>query len=342
MLQLSKDTSTIIKGIAISMMLFLHLFNRNHTELCINLLHIGSTPFALWLTRACNPVSFFMLLSGYGLAYKYDKNEITPSYQAFRILHLYLHYWIVLAIFLTIGHYIVPESYPGSTSKLIKNALGWNSTYCDEMWFLFPYCLISLISLYIMQIIDRIGMKWAVIITAIIHIGTSYLISRYGTLFFTNMILYQPLLVLHLLFNFILGVALRRTSINLTWNGPKWIILVGIIIIIIVQCIVNTDASYIIYTPLMVILLGNLHYPKLLKTILIELGKKSLTIWMIHTWLAYYLFQPQVYSLKFPLFIFIALLAISYLISIPVIRTANYIYGLLPIQTGVKRKEKKR
>ena len=332
MLQLSKDNSTIIKGIAICMMLILHLFSCNRTDLCTNLLYIGDTPFALWLSHACNPVSFFLLLSGYGLAYKYEKGGLNPLHQATRILYLYLHYWIILALFLSIGHYLAPAKYPGSISTLIKNMLGWNTTYSGVMWFLLPYCLVSFASLYIIRIIDKIGLIWALAITACIQIGTSYLISRHGTLFFSNMWLYQPLLFFDFLFYFTVGVAFRRTSINLKWTGPKWIVPICIILIVIVQCVVDFDGAYMIYTPLMVILLGNLQYPQWLKGILMELGKKSMPIWMIHSWLSFTLFQPQVYSLKYPLLIFLGLLAVSYLLSIPVIWLANKIYGLLPIK----------
>lgn len=332
MLPLSKDNSTIIKGIAISMMLFIHLFAGNRTELCTNLLYIGNTPFALWLTRACSSVPFFLMLSGYGLAYKYEKNELTPSHQATRILYLYLAHWIVLGFFLILGHYMVPSSYSGSISTIIKNMLGWRSDFSSVMWFLFPYCLVSLFSLYIIKVIDRIGLIWSVIITACIYICTCYLISRHGHLFFTHMWRYQPLLFIHFLFFFTAGVALRRTSINLTWTGPKWIILIGIILIVIAQCIVDFDGASMIYTPLMIIFLGNLHYPKWIKTALIELGKKSMPMWMIHCWLSLYLFKPQFYSLKYPLFIFLGLIVASYLLSIPVLWLTNRIYGLLPIK----------
>ena len=60
MLTISKDRSTLIKGIVIIMMVFLHLFNGNHTDLCVNLLFIGDKPMAKWLTNACNPIDFFI------------------------------------------------------------------------------------------------------------------------------------------------------------------------------------------------------------------------------------------------------------------------------------------
>ena len=63
MLQLSKENSKVIKGIAILLMLFYHLFNYDNAEACINFFHMGGVPLASWLARACNPVAIFLLLS---------------------------------------------------------------------------------------------------------------------------------------------------------------------------------------------------------------------------------------------------------------------------------------
>lgn len=76
MLSISKDNSTLLKGIVIIMMIFLHSFNKNHTDLCTNLLYVGDLPFAKWLSNACGPVDFFILFSGYGLAYTYDQKGL--------------------------------------------------------------------------------------------------------------------------------------------------------------------------------------------------------------------------------------------------------------------------
>ncbi len=48
-----------------------------------------------------------------------------------------------------------------------------------------------------------------------------------------------------------------------------------------------------------------------------ELGHKSMAIWMIHTWFCCYLFREEVYSLKYPVFILGGVLIISYLTAIP-------------------------
>lgn len=72
MLYISKDHSILIKGIVILMMLFLHLFNFNRAAQCVNLVYVGDTPLAQFIAFACGPVGFFLMLSGYGLAYTHE------------------------------------------------------------------------------------------------------------------------------------------------------------------------------------------------------------------------------------------------------------------------------
>lgn len=51
---------------------------------------------------------------------------------------------------------------------------------------------------------------------------------------------------------------------------------------------------------------------------LTALGDHSMNMWMIHTWFCYYLFHSFIYSLTYPIAIFIVLTVISYLSSIVV------------------------
>lgn len=332
MLDISRDNSTIIKGIVIMMMVFFHLFGGSHMFLFTGLIHIGKVPLATWIAAACWPVSFFVILSGYGLAYKYEHGGISPSRQLTRVLRLYLHYWVVLAIFVTIGHFMVPADYPGSWGKFLENISGWDVNYNHEMWFLFPYCVVSVLSLYIIRLIERVGNLVAIVITTGIFLCTSYCISRYSTFLFHNMWAYQPLLCFHLLQAFTMGVALRRTKLQLNRPFPQWGVIGAIIIAVVLTCIKPHLVTYLVYVPLMVILLNHVHWSGWVKVVLTELGKKSMPIWMIHTWLAYYLFQPQVYSLKYAPLIFIAVMVACYLISIPVMWVAEKLYNLLPIK----------
>ena len=170
-----------------------------------------------------------------------------------------------------------------------------------------------------------------ILITAFIHLATSYGISRHGVLLFNNMVLYQPLLFFHLLYSFTLGVILKRLILNFQPTIPQWGIWIGIITSVFLMCIINFDGCYMIYTPIMVILFCHIRYPKIIKMGLIELGKKSMPIWMIHTWLAYYLFQSYIYLPRYPLLIFIGLMVASYILSIPIIWIVQRINKRIPL-----------
>lgn len=326
MLSMSKERSTIIKGIVILMMLFLHLFNGNNTDACQNLLYVGDMPLALWLTGACGPVGFFLLLSGYGLAYTYEKGGLGFAKQARRILRLYIHLWVILFVFLIIGHFMESNVYPGSLSKLIINATGWKTTYNAELWFLFPYAVVSLLSKYVIKVVDWLGNIKALLFAMMVHVITSFLISRYGTSFFYHqMLFYQPLLFFHFLYHFVTGVVLFRTKLNLQLDWATWQKLAAILVLVIIACIVRTSAYYIVYVPLMVVLFNSLPYPRWLERILLELGCKSMPMWMIHTWLCYYLFRNYLYALRYPSLIFLALVILSYAIAVPVMNLSRKI-----------------
>ena len=71
----SRAETNILKGVAIIMMLWLHLFLKesevgNYADFNLP----NGQPLAYFLTRLCTPVSFFLILSGYGLAYLYYNN----------------------------------------------------------------------------------------------------------------------------------------------------------------------------------------------------------------------------------------------------------------------------
>ena len=324
MLLISKDKSFLLKGVVIIMMVFLHLFNGNHTDLCINLLYVGDEPLAKWLSHACGPVGFFLLFSGYGIAYTYDKKGVTFLQQFRRILKLYIHYWIVLAVFLSIGWYMYPARYPDSWSRLLLNMTGWKTDYNFEMWFLFPYSLVSLTSRYIIRCIEKSGILFSVIVTAVINFGACYVISRYYSTFLKDYPLVSLMVVyLQFLYPFTVGVAFYRSRFQLNRQLPTWLVLMIMILLVALVATIDISVTYILYVPLLVYLLCHIRYPNWMKNVLMELGRKSMPIWMIHTWYCNYLFQEQVYSLKYPVFILGGVIVISYLTSIPVLWTAK-------------------
>ena len=318
MLEISRDKSILLKGIVITMMVFLHLFGKDNSESYASMFYVGDETFVKWLSNACGPVAFFVFLSGYGLASTYNMGNLGFVKQLRRIVKLYIHYWIVLAFFLFIGWCLYPDRYPGNLDRVLINMTGWKTNYNYEMWFLFPYSLVALTSKYIMQAIERIGYLKAVVISAVLYFCACYVISRYfSTNVIDNQFLSWCVVYIQFLYPFTIGTAFFHFRLHWKWKLPIWIILLIMVVSIAVVATINVSVTYIIYVPLMVFLLNQLSYPDWLKLVLMELGRKSMLIWMIHTWLCYYLFNEQVYALKYPALMLAATLFVSYLMAIP-------------------------
>lgn len=177
---MNKEQSVMLKGVAILMMLFLHLFNHPQIDaMCTPLLYIGSTPLVYFLSHAAHPVAIFLIISGYGLHYIYTKGQITIKGQIKKLCKLYIFYWLTLLIFVSIGHWIGKEGYPGDWETAVLNAIGLRSNYNTETWFLFPYALLSLSAFYLFKGMRKIGVPMSILTSGALYLASIYTISRY-------------------------------------------------------------------------------------------------------------------------------------------------------------------
>ena len=95
---MTKEQSTIIKGIAILMMLWGHLFvDVDLVQSLLNILpQISGKPFAIWIKSIMTPVPFFLFLSGYGLYIvnmKPDGDKRDTDASNIYILFFWLFFW---------------------------------------------------------------------------------------------------------------------------------------------------------------------------------------------------------------------------------------------------------
>ncbi|MCI6672300.1 MAG: acyltransferase [Prevotella sp.] len=180
-LQISKEHSQIIKGVAILMMLWLHLFNSESRLLSAGVsdLTIGGISLAYLFSKACNPVSIFIILSGYGLRISFLSGRLSIKNITKRLCYLYCFYWVTLALFVTIGAFISPDRYPKGVSELILNITSYSSSYNGETWFLFPYFCLNLTCLFLFKLQDKIGNIATLIASGLLYGIACYIISRY-------------------------------------------------------------------------------------------------------------------------------------------------------------------
>lgn len=75
---ISKERSQALKGCALFMMVFLHLFNQTaHLQTTFSLCEIDGVPLVNFMARGMGPVGFYLFLSGYGLYSVYKSKKLT-------------------------------------------------------------------------------------------------------------------------------------------------------------------------------------------------------------------------------------------------------------------------
>lgn len=328
---MSKEESTIIKGVAILLMLFLHLFNRtNLPELCHPLIYIGDQPLVHLLSRAANPVSFFIILSGYGLSFVYDKNNLSFPSQGRRLLKLYIHYWVILLVFVSIGHYVRPDAYPGSISKIIGNITSWNTSYNVEHWFLFPYAMLSLLAYPILKFMDKVGNARSLFLFFLISFISAYITSRYIAVYkLYDTILARVLTILGFLFAFGIGIMMHRVStvrpLRIKKLEGRSGLTIGLLLLLIsFRCLFKTGAFHTFYVFFFIMLFLHLPLHRNVRSFLVIMGEYSMPMWMIHTFFCNYLFKDFIFGFQYPLVIYLVLVGISLVCSIPIMKCANW------------------
>lgn len=238
-----------------------------------------------------------------------------------RILKLYVHYWVILVIFLFVGFYAFDRS-AGSLQTILSNFTGFQATYNGEIWFLFPYALLSLSSSWLFTFTDKFQTRYVLLVLFFVNLCTSFLISRYGEAFFyKNYWAYNPLLYFHLMFSFYIGaMTAKHQTINKISNSTTgllikkygWLLL---FVLIAFRLIFRTGAFHALYVYAFIIIFLNLKRHLFFDSVLAFLGKHSMNIWMIHSWFCYYLFKDFIYGFRYPIIILVVLLMTSILSS---------------------------
>lgn len=351
---MTKDETLMIKGVAILLMIFGHLFNQwDEVAHMHHLLTIDGEPLVKILMHLSSPMHIFLMAGGYGMYMVWKKGD-TNRWR--RIIKLIVHYWVILIVFLTLGHFLKPEIYPGRVSELVGNFLGINTSYNHEMWFLFPYIVLGLISPFIFRLTRKL--PWFILLPGVIFgylAYRAYFDSKGWWFVHVNFLTYNFYRLIQLIPSFIIGAVFARENFFelLKSNAAKipgikcwsWVALGTCLIL----CCMGI---YYAYPYTLVALLLIVPIPMAVKTVLISFGNRSMDMWMIHTWLCYYLFHDEIYGIGYPAAIFLVLTAITYVSAIVADGISGYILKKLyrarqetvvPVNEGLleKKEDKK-
>ena len=332
---MSKEQTSIFKGIAILMMLWLHLFNNpNIVDSCVPLFFIGNIPFVHLLTRICSPVEIFIILSGYGLHYVYRRGDLGFKKQGGRLLKLFSFYWLTLLIFVSIGSFVNPAKYPGDIWVVIGNVTSYSNSYNTETWFLFPYMLTSLTALWIFRIQSKLGNALSLVLSAILYFCSVYIISRY----IAPQKLYDSMLnhlvtYFEFFFPMVIGGWMHdlHERNKLKWKGMNNLKVAGILLVVIMLKLLFPKLLYgpIFAALFILIVLQFKNINDSVRQVLYFFGKYSMPMWLIHSYFCYYLFHDFIYGFRYPLIIYGVLLMVTMLVAIPLFKVHQHLYCLL-------------
>ena len=327
---MDKEQSTIIKGIAILMMLWYHLFGIDGLEqACTPLIYLNGKALVAYLSNATYPVTFFLILSGYGLTCIFKQKKLNVINQSKRLLKLYIHYWVILLVFVGLSVFVKPGMYAFDFLHILGNVTAIRCNYNGEAWFLFPYALLSLSAPITINYVYHLHHKKKIIVTAIIYaimfIAAKYLSNRLPENVVLNIIFIQYCYYVILLFYFTLGILLYRFLENKKQRNKNINYLLPIIILMGIKSMFKVTIADGLYAFTFIILFLKLSLHPYIKNGLHHLGRYSMPMWLTHTFFCVYLFPEFIYGFKYPLLIFTALVIITYLTSVPIIYISNFI-----------------
>ena len=172
---MTKEETQQLKGIAILMMVWLHLFGTNQEILdgCEKYIYLWNGDPLIYAMRkfARMCVVFYTFLGGYGLCKVWQRDngnlKSQPSARRSqtssnlrRVWRLMVNYWLVLLLFVGVAWWLHPETYPGGWNEFLKNLTALDCSYNDTLWFLLPYALLTLLAAPIMRLVMGLRGKW--------------------------------------------------------------------------------------------------------------------------------------------------------------------------------------
>ena len=313
---MSREQSAIIKGLAILLMLIYHLGNIKGISGLDNIFHAT-------LSRSSFPISYFMIISGYGLYLSYGKGRLSWSYLFKRTLRLYIAYWLVLAIFVFgIGTIVYPGKFTFTVKSVLLNLTGWRWDYCNITWFLLPYILVSLSSKWVFPLFDRLGNVISLIVAAGLYVSSSFLISRYFDPWLNDhYAVYHVILWAQTLLTFTIGAVMAKlivTGKKITWDklqGCNALVILLIVAEFAIRGQFSTSALNPLHATLVTWLMLHLEFSPVPRKVLVELGNKSMIMWLAQGFIATVMFSEYFVLLRWPALILIVWVIICYLIA---------------------------
>lgn len=343
-MELSSVQTNLTKGLAILMMLCLHLFNKPFEGLFEPLIFIGSKPLAYYLSLFSDCcVAIYCFCSGYGLYIGYAKKDSDYNRKNYiRLLKLYLNYWIVLLLFVVFLGLLLGRTaeYPGNFIKFMYNFTAIDTSYNGTWWFVFSYILLVLASSTIFKIIDKYNYIIVLLVSFVLYALFYVQLIKTPIVFnelFLDLILRQITSFGFVIFPFVMGAVAYQQKWYSVFSAyfqrnknSNFILMLIIIAAVIFHGFVPTLFIAVFTGFLFIFCFNALRLPNTVQNILKYFSKHSTNIWLTHMLFYSVFFKEIIYAPKYPILIYLWLLlwclVASYIVNLlydPILKWVN-------------------
>lgn len=331
---MSKQESKMLQGLSVLAMVCLHLFcTLSYSELYTPLIYIKDIPLVFYFAQLSDfCVMGFAFCSGYAHITLFDNKDYYKK-RLISLFSLYCNFWIILIIFTVISIIIGQADFmPGSAEKFIKCFTTISIQYNGAWWYLPVYAVIVIISPLLLKTSKKINSILLLIFFLIIYAAGYFLRFIYDTP-------YQAIAWLGpfcmTAFEYMLGVICKKENVFEKVEAifskikPLWIAVISSVLFIAMLLGHTLIVRNIIIAPVtglvLIMILKFCPKSKFIKKTLLFLGKHSTNIWLTHMFFYLVVFKDLVYSAKYPILIYIFMLAICVAVSSAI----NIIYNPL-------------
>lgn len=311
----SKETSLQLKGFAILIMLFLHLFMKQDVCLAMkNMILIDNIPLSWWLSRFCAIcVPMYMFLSGYGLYVVYV-NRPNNMQNGRRVYSLLRNVVLVGILFYPWAIFFPAINWHFDLWGILSTFSGFDPYNC-EWWFLCPWIMICFFAKHLFSISDKYGYSKILVLSFCLYFLLRGVVKIYGEtlVIMPWRLLYVIMTAIILIFPFFLGAVFARYGImkKMTFiRGIKLKSIWGLFFLVMIIRIFFIPVG--IFDPLIAAFTCCVLCTLPLFNVMKKLGENSTNMWLIHTFYCAYYFHDWFMSLQYPIVMYVALIIISY------------------------------
>lgn len=320
----SRDMTAAFKGVAIVLMLTLHLFSGERVAVdWAPLLRIGGEPLCWWLARfASICVSIFMIVSGYGLWIIYSRSVDGRMHNVPRVGYVLLMVTLVGLVCYPWSAFVPRLGWTFGPVAILSNLIGYDP-YNREWWFLFPWMLVIFSSPLLFRAMNRYGALRTLLVTTLLYCVGRFLIYRYSASLNEVRPINELCLGLSLLLPFALGAWAARSGLiaamgrlSLGAKSVIWLVLLAVAAgCIFLMPIGLLDCFIALLTCLALSTLRPWGVWR-------ELGRVSGEMWLCHTFFCFYYLPALFREIRHPALSLAVLLLLSYVSAV----VLHYLY----------------